>query len=144
MKFMEKIKLAMPREKNYAAWLVKNSKTVFSKLTRKISLSVLGEQASQHLTSSFPFSDFYILSRLLGCYFSGKFCAFHFGQMFNGFSTSTFEFYWGLALQLSCITVKLSESKYLFPEAGDEFIKKWTSAVFYVHQLAHPLVCLVC
>ena len=33
----EKIKSAIPREQNYAAWLVKNGKTVFSKLTRKIS-----------------------------------------------------------------------------------------------------------
>ena len=43
----EKIKSAIPREQNYVAWLVKNGKTVFSKLTRKISLSVSGEQASR-------------------------------------------------------------------------------------------------
>ena len=44
-KFMGKIKLAILHEQNYAAWLVKNSKKVFSKLTWKISLSVSGEQA---------------------------------------------------------------------------------------------------
>ena len=58
----EKIKLAIPCKENYVTWLVKNGKTVFSKLTRKISLSVSVEQASQHLTSSFPFSNFFILS----------------------------------------------------------------------------------
>ena len=57
------------------------------------SLSGSGEQASKHLVSSFPFSDFYILSSLLGCYFSEISCTFHFGQMFNGDITSTFDFY---------------------------------------------------
>ena len=115
----EKIKLSIPHEQNYMAWLVKNSKTVFSKFTWKISLSVAGEQASQYLASSFLFSDFYILSSLLGCYFSWTSCTFHFGQMFNGFLTSTFDFYWSLALQLSCIMVRLSEGRYLFPVASD-------------------------
>ena len=36
----EKIKLVIPCEQNYVAWLVKNSKTVSSKLMWKISLSV--------------------------------------------------------------------------------------------------------
>ena len=54
----EKIKTAMPREQNYAAWLVKNSKTVFSKLTQKISLSVSGEQASKRSAWDLPFSEF--------------------------------------------------------------------------------------
>ena len=45
-----------------------------------------GEQASQHMASSFPFSDFYIFSSLLGCYFSGTSCTFHFGQRFRGWN----------------------------------------------------------
>ena len=74
----------------------------FSLNSRKI-LSVSGNQVSKYLVSSFPFSDFYILSSLLGCYFSGISCAFHFGKMFNGFLTSTFDFYWSLAIQFLCI-----------------------------------------
>ena len=35
VEFTKKVKSAVPREQNYAAWLVKNGKTVFSKLTRK-------------------------------------------------------------------------------------------------------------
>ena len=93
-----KIKSATPREQNYAAWLVKNKKAVFSKLTRKIPLSVTGKQVSKHLPSSFPFSHFYMLSSCLGCYFSRNSYTFHFGQMFNGFSTSNFNFYWSLVL----------------------------------------------
>ena len=46
MEFMGKIKSAIPHEQNYAAWLVKNGKAVFSKLMCKISLSVSGQQAS--------------------------------------------------------------------------------------------------
>ena len=53
VEFTAKIKSAIPREQNYAAWLVKNGKTVLSKLTRKISLSVSGEQASRQ-TSARP------------------------------------------------------------------------------------------
>ena len=61
----EKIKSAIPHEQNYAAWLVKNGKTVFSKLTGKISFSVsgkqasrqAGKQASKHSAWSFPFSE---------------------------------------------------------------------------------------
>ena len=44
-------KSAIPHEQNYVAWLVKNGKTVFSKLTRKISLSVSGKQASRKSSS---------------------------------------------------------------------------------------------
>ena len=47
VEFTGKNKLAVPREQNYAAWLVKNGKTVFSKLTHIISLLVSGEQASR-------------------------------------------------------------------------------------------------
>ena len=57
-KSQEKIKSAIPQEQNCTAWLVKNGKTAFSKLTWKISLSVSGKQANKHLVSSFPFSDF--------------------------------------------------------------------------------------
>ena len=42
----EQIKSAILHEQNYAAWLIKSGKTVFSKLTRKICLSVSGEQAA--------------------------------------------------------------------------------------------------
>ena len=41
----------------------------------------------------FPSQIFYIFSSLLGCYFSEISCTFHFGQMFNGDVTSTFDFY---------------------------------------------------
>ena len=46
-----KIKSAIPHEQNYVAPLVKNGKTVFSKLTRKISLSVSGRQASRQASA---------------------------------------------------------------------------------------------
>ena len=174
----EKIKSAIPREQNYAAWLVKNGKTVFSKLTRKI-LSVSGEQASRQASArpginqsinqsinqnkyiSLPYTKntwivitmfsmnltinyhinlkscymytcttlpstiwslccrildtFHPLSR----YFSEIYCTFCFGQMFNGFWTSNFDFYWSLALQFSCITVRLSEGSFLFAVASN-------------------------
>ena len=117
MKFTKKNKVGNTTWAKYAAWLVKNGKIVFSKLTRKISLSVY--QASKHLASSFPFSDFYTLSSLL-VYFSGIFCTFHFGQMFNGFLTSTFDFYWSFVVQFSCImTIRLSDGKFLFIVASN-------------------------
>ena len=62
-----------------------NGKTVFSKLTQKIYLSISGEQASKRLVSSCLFSDLKILSNILDSYFSGMSCTFHFGQMFNAF-----------------------------------------------------------
>ena len=68
-----------------------NSKTVVSELMWKISLSVPGEQVSKHLAASFPFSDFWIFSSLLG-YFSKISCTFHFVQMLNGFLLSTLKF----------------------------------------------------
>ena len=114
VKFKEKIKSAIPREQNCVTLLVKNGKTVFSKLTQKISLLVSGEQASKHLASSFPFSELKILSSLLGCHFSGISCTFHLGQMFNGFLTSTLDFYWSLGQQFSYMTVRLSEDRFLF------------------------------
>ena len=52
----EKIKTAMPREQNYAAWLVKNSKTVFSKLTQKISFQYqASRRASKQALGLEPF-----------------------------------------------------------------------------------------
>ena len=45
VKFTGKKKSAIPCEQNYTAWLANNDKTVFRKLTWKISLSVSGEQA---------------------------------------------------------------------------------------------------
>ena len=52
-------------------------------------------------------------------YFSEISYTFHFGQMFNGFRRSTLRFYWLLALQFSCITVRFSEDKFLFAVASD-------------------------
>ena len=48
----EKIKWIIPHEQNHTPWLVKNSKTVFSKLTWQISLSVSGEQANRQANTS--------------------------------------------------------------------------------------------
>ena len=42
----------------------------------------------------------------------------NFRQMFNGFLASTFDFYCTLALQFSWITVRLSESRFLFAGAS--------------------------
>ena len=109
MKFMRKNK-AIPYEQNNAAWLVK--KTAFSKLT-KISLSVSGKQTSRQASTQ----PLVLLSQIF-TYFPSFYtvilvehpsCSSHFGQMFNGFLTSTFIFYWSLPLQLSCITVTLSD-----------------------------------
>ena len=99
----------IPHEQNYAAWLAKNNKTVFSKLTQKISLPVSGEPGEEvkiaiNLQFSFP--------RILDCYFSEISCNYHFRQIFNGFWTSNFDFYWSLALQFSCVMVRLSESRF--------------------------------
>ena len=115
----EKVKFVITMWAKLIAWLVKNGKTVFSKLMRKIYLSVSGEQTRKHLVSSFLFSDLKILSSLLGCYFSGISCTFHFGQMFNGFLTINLDFYWSLALQFSCIMVTFSEGRFLFAVASD-------------------------
>ena len=82
MEFTGKIKSAIPREQNYMASLVKNGKTVFSKLTQKISLPVSGEPGEEvkiaiNLQFSFP--------RILDCYFSEISFNYHFRQIFNGF-----------------------------------------------------------
>ena len=99
-------------------------KTVFCKLTQKISLSVSGKQKSrQGCTWLLVFLSqiFRYFPPFLGCYFSGTSCTFHFGQMFNGFLTSTFDFYWSLDLQFWRTMVKLSEGQFLFAVAGDYF-----------------------
>ena len=119
MKFTGKNKVGNIMWEKLHSLIGQKGKTVFRKLMWKIPLSISGEQASKHLASSFLFADFYILSSLLGCYFSGISCTFHFGQMFNGFLTSTFDFYWSLALQFSCIMVWLSEGRFLFAVTSD-------------------------
>ena len=117
--FQEKTKSAIPRAQNYAAWLLKNRETIFRKLTWKIPLSVTGKHPSIHLDSSFSFSHFHILSSCLGCYFSGICRTFHFGQMFNGLLSDTFDFYWSLILQFSSTTVRLWEGNFLFAVADN-------------------------
>ena len=117
----EKIKLAIPREQDYVAWLVKNEKTVFSKLNAEnffVSIRWAGDQVSKHLATSFPFSGFSILSSFYSCYFSGMSCMFCCGQIFTGFLTSTFDFYWSLALQFSCIMVRISQGTFLIAVAS--------------------------
>ena len=47
----EKIKSAIPHEQNHMPWLVKTSKTVFSKLTWQISLPVSGKQARRQVNT---------------------------------------------------------------------------------------------
>ena len=97
VKFMGKNKVGnrIPREQNYAAWLVKNGK--FSK---QFSVNLYGIFLCQYQASTWPlvyflkfldtFQFFYI-----GCYFSGIFYTFCFKQiLFTGFLTSTFDFYW--------------------------------------------------
>ena len=65
--------------------------TKWCKLLQKISLPVSQEQASKQLDSSFLFSYFLILSSFSGSNLSKISCTFHFGQMFIGFLTSTFD-----------------------------------------------------
>ena len=115
----EKIKSAIPREQNYAAWLVKNGKTVFSKLTQKISLSVSGEQASRRANTCSILFLSQIFRYFQACYISGISCTFCLGQMFKGFLTSTFDFYWSLNLEFSCITVRIPQGSFLFSVASD-------------------------
>ena len=104
----EKLRSAIPREQNWSkhhgAWLVKNSKTVFSKLTQKIFLSVSGKQASRQ------FTRFLILSCFLECYFSVISCTYRFRQMFDGFWRRHFDVDWSLALQFSCMMVRFQKA----------------------------------
>ena len=118
----EKIKSAIPREQICVAWLVKNGKTVFSNLTQKAFLSLSGEQASRG-ASTWPLI---FLSQILDTsqtfrlsFLSGISTTFHFGPLFNGFLTSTFDLFWNLALQPSCIMIRLSESQFPFAVASN-------------------------
>ena len=123
-KFSEKKEQSIPREINHVVWLVKNRKTLFSKLMRKIRSLVSGNQVSKQVDYRFPFLDFQIFSRFssLGdCYSSGTFCTYHLGQIFIKFLTSSFGFYWSLCVQFSCITVRLSDDMFLFSVASDYF-----------------------
>ena len=115
----EKIKSAIPREQNYVTWLVKNGKRVFSKLTQKISLSVSGEQASRRANTYSILFLSQIFRYFQACYISGISCTFCLGQMFKGFLTSTFDFYWSLDLEFSCITVRIPQGSFLFSVASD-------------------------
>ena len=60
-----------------------------------------------------------LLFSLLSSYFNDICCTFHLGQMFIRFLLIIFDFYWSLALQFSCITVRLSDGIFLFPLASD-------------------------
>ena len=113
---------SIPPAINRAAWLTKNGKTVFSKLTWKNSWLTRGEQVSKQVDSNFPVSNIYF-SAVFGSFFNEICCTFHLRQVFIRFSflnffvrflTITFDFYWSLALQLSCIRVGLSDGMFLF------------------------------
>ena len=82
-----------------------------------VSIRQAGKQESKRSAWSLSFSKFFILSIFLSYYFSEIYFPFCFGQMFHGLRTSIFDFYWGLALQFSCITVTLSEGSFLFAVA---------------------------
>ena len=79
-----------------------------------------GEQTRKRSAWNLSFSEFQILSLFLSCHFSEIYFPFCFGQMFHGFWTSNFDFYC-LALQFSCIKVRLSEVSFLFAVASDQF-----------------------
>ena len=98
VKFMGKIRVGNTTWAKLIGLIGQKRQNSFSKLTRKISLSVWCKQASRQ-ASTWLFSDFHMLSSFLGCYFSGISCTFHFGQKFDGFLASTFDFCWSLPLQ---------------------------------------------
>ena len=85
----------------------------------------VGRQAGKQALSLEP-SLLRILDtfRLLSCYFSEIYCTFCFRQVFNGFSTINFDFYWSLALQFACIMVRFSEDRFLFAVASNHPHKK--------------------
>ena len=120
----DKIRSTIPCEQNLMAWLVKNEKTVFNKFLQQVPLSVSAKEASKLLASSFPFSNFYIFSSLSGCYFSEISCTLHFGQMFNGFLTSTFDLsYDGVWTNDFHVSQEDSpEGKFLFAVASGELL----------------------
>ena len=78
-----------------------------------------GEQASKQVDSSFPLSDKYFSAFWLVLYSRKICCTFHLEKLYIRFLTIAFDFYWSLALQLSCITVRLSDSIFLFPLPSD-------------------------
>ena len=63
------------------------------------------------------------LNDLNSCDFPNLCCTFYLGQIFIRFLSIIFDFYWSLALQLLCITVRLWDSIFLFPLA------KWLVSV---------------
>ena len=89
-KFPEKQERPIPGEINYATCLVKNRKTVFSKLTRKISQWTRGKQASRQ-ASKWISALRQILFILQGSYFNDVCCTFHLGQMFIRFLSIIFD-----------------------------------------------------
>ena len=70
---------------------------------------------------------------LLGSYFNDVCCTFQLWQMFIRFSSIIFDIYWSLALQLSCIMVRLLDGMFLFPLAVS--FSKNKLVVFYGDQL---------
>ena len=98
-KFWEKCERPILCEINCAAWLVKNGQTVFSKFTQKTYLT-WSEQTSKQVDSSFPLWQILFTFWLV---ISGKYVEpFILG---NCLLDMNFDFYWNLALQLSCITL---------------------------------------
>ena len=87
--------------------MVKNDKTLFSKLTQKISQLTRGKEARRQASKWIsPLRQ--ILFILLVSYFNDVCCTFHLGKMFIRFLSIIFHIYCSLVPQLSCITVRLS------------------------------------
>ena len=87
--------------------MVKNDKTLFSKLTQKISQLTQGKEARRQASKWIsPLRQ--ILFILLVSYFNDVCCTFHLGKMFIRFLSIIFHIYCSLVPQLSCITVRLS------------------------------------
>ena len=101
-KFPENQEQPIPCEINHAPWLVKNGKTLFSKLTQKISWLTQGKEARSRWASKWISPLRQILFILLGSYFNDVCCTFHLGQMLIRFLSINFDIYCSLALQLSC------------------------------------------
>ena len=116
-KFPEKQERPIPHEINHAAWLVKNGKTLFSKLTQKISWLTQGKEARSRWASKWISPLRQILFILLGSYFNDVCCTFHLGEMLIRFLSIVFYIYWSLVLQLSSITVRFWDDMFLFPLA---------------------------
>ena len=102
------------QEINHAAWLIENSQNLFSKPTQKISSLVLDDQVASKWTLVFQCQIFRYFLAFWVVISVEFFLIFHFGQMFIGFLTSTFDFYRSLALQFSYIIIRLPEGRFLF------------------------------